>query len=251
MAYKKPDKICGWKTGKQEDHRPCMHGAGKGTSHKGTGRCYLHDKTRIGDAKLLVHIAADPKLVEIADIYLANPALTVPRGELALLKAELSMLPIDIEERTHISDMIKLIREIGRLSKTINEIEVGKRHYIHVNVVGQIVAAYGEIGRRYIPDEVIRARFAEEVQYAIRQSLSRSSARAIAANVIVQEQPMIIDAQPEIVTAVPEVAEVRSEGEPIPEAVIDDVFEAAKKDHERTVQNVDKALKRMKQGVAK
>jgi hypothetical protein len=177
-------------------------------------------------------LVSDPDLIKAAEVYLEDPALTSPRSELALLKAELSMLQRDTVELSHIPRMLSLCREIGKLSKIIHEIEVGKRHYIHINVVSQIVAAYGEIGRRYLPDESLRAQFSADVQEAIRHSLQRSAARSIAANVIVQGDPMIIDAQPEVVTIAPEIIEadqVYLEAPLVHEETVDDMLVGAQK----------------------
>ena len=220
--------ICGAATSSSTGASPCKLPPGYGTSHPGTGRCWHHDgQTILGKAKFLLHLVSDPDLIKAAEAYMEDPALTSPRSELALLKAELSMLQRDTEELSHIPRMLSLCREIGKLSKIIHEIEVGKRHYIHVNVVSQIVAAYGEIGRRYLPDEAIRGQFSKDVQEAIRNSLQRSAARAIAANVIVQGEPMVIDAQPEVVTVAPMVIEEDQtylEASPVPEESIDDLL---------------------------
>jgi len=111
-----------------------------------------------------------------------------------MLRAELQMLDIDdFENITHYySTLARLAGSITSTARTINEIERGKQHYLHISVTGTIVSAFADLGKKYITDDAVRAEFEKEMVGSIRKSIRASSARAIAAENLI---PSTVDGE--------------------------------------------------------
>lgn len=175
--------LCG---GRKKDGGMCQLPAGFGTVHYGKGKCCFHGGgySGKGAAKLLEIVAADPTLNQMAAAYLEDPELLSARRELAVLKARFTL----IETREDDSDvhlLTKLGSTISKISQRIQDMEIGRHHYIHISVAANLVKAFTVIGQEYITDLDQRARFVEAIEESIRKDLRRTSSRAIAARALV------------------------------------------------------------------
>jgi len=168
--------ICGYvnpKTGKI-----CKNPAGKGTIHFGEGRCYKHGGRNTKRLRLLEYVV-DPQLREYAFELLKDPELLNLRAELAVLKARFAQIKAKEDD----SDVLKLTRlahAIRTTAQTIQEMEIGKQHYIHISVTATLVSAFADLGRKYIPDRAQRNAFARELEETIRKALAARQAKSIA-----------------------------------------------------------------------
>ena len=177
-------RICGFPT---ERGTACTIAAGKGTSHPGKGACFLHDGegggVKKGAAKFLEVVGAHPELLERAEAYLEDENLLSARRELAILKARFDMIHVQPDD----SD-VPLLRALGdsisRMSRRIQEMEIGKRQYIHITVTANIVSAFSQILIEFLPDPVQRERALARIEEVIGKNISRASARQVAAQAL-------------------------------------------------------------------
>lgn len=174
--------ICG---AKKKDGGFCEWTAGMGTSHLGEGRCYLHGGNNVkkGAAKMLELVARDPELNALAGIYLESEDLLSARGELAALKARFRFIEMR-EDDSDVPLVMRLGDTIGKMSQRIQEMEMGKRHYLHISVTANLVAAFAQVGQEFLTDPLTRERFMARVEDEVRRSIKRTSARQVAASAL-------------------------------------------------------------------
>lgn len=177
-----PENICG---AKRSRGGICKAHAGMGTDHYGTGRCKTHDGPRLSYMIEYLKSCLDPILRDRVEILLEDPDMLNCRGELAVLKARFAQIAFVPEDECNFPLIIKMTNAIINNAKKIHEMEVGKQHYIHISVTGAIIAAFADIGRRYITDPDVQHQFESDVVDVIRKELRSGTARAIAAKALV------------------------------------------------------------------
>ena len=155
--------ICGAKT---TSGRPCRMAAGAGTDHPGTGRCKHHGGSlpHYQNASAYLRITAEagmadkPELRDTVKEILNSPDLFNLRFELA--------------------------REASRLAERIQAMEINRQYYLHVAVIGNILSAFGEIVRRYVPDPATRSSLQKDLEAAIHYTLKSGTTRSVATSVL-------------------------------------------------------------------
>lgn len=181
-----PDNICGALT---KNGAPCRRHAGWGTTHYGRGPCKFHE----GDEKAQERgaIALDrreyivgmvePRMRRRLRYLIEDPDLLNCRAELALLKFKLEELitkgipdpdgPLGATQPAPLELITSLVSLIIKNAKIIHEMEVGKKYFVHVNVVGAIVEAFAEVGRKYVSGPVSQEQFQKDVVQILREHL--------------------------------------------------------------------------------
>lgn len=178
--------ICGARC---TDGHMCGRSAGRGTDHPGTGRCFAHDGGRQlyqGASKLLAIVAADPELNFLAQAYLEDPDILNVRAELAVLRARFTK----IQQKPDDSDVLLLSRlaeTISKIALRIQEMEIGRKHYLHISITANLVAAFAQIGQEFFPDRIQRERFLAAIEEHVRKNLRRNTARQIAASALIPD----------------------------------------------------------------
>lgn len=185
--------LCGAKT--KDKSKFCAWPAGTGTSHPGEGRCYLHGGNNVkkGAAKMLELIAADPGLNTFAQVYLEDEDLLSARGELAALKARFRFIEMR-EDDSDVPIVMRLGDTISKMSQRIQEMEIGRRHYLHISVTANLVAAFAQVGQEFLPDPLMRERFAARVEDEVRRSIKGTSARQVAARALSPGTDLVLSA---------------------------------------------------------
>ena len=188
----KKSNICGARTGTGS---MCARLAGEGTDHFGSGRCFIHGMrdSGLGYAKILQIIARDPDLADRANAYLnSDRELLNARRELSTLKARFELITFDEDLNTDIPHLVKLANTISLMTKRIQDIEIGRKHYIHIDVLTRFVSDFSRIGQQFLPDPSERERFLDTLESDIRQTISKSNARGIAARLMTKDAKDII-----------------------------------------------------------
>jgi len=188
----KGTNICGARTG---TGAMCIHPAGTGTDHYGSGRCYMHDAREVGmgDAKILAIVARNPLLAERAQAYLTSDReLLNARRELAVLKARFETMHLDDAEDTDVPRLCQLANTISLMTKRIQEIEIGRKHYIHIDVLTRFVSDFSRIGQQFLPDPDVRERFISALEADIRDTIHKSNARGIASRMLTRDAENIV-----------------------------------------------------------
>lgn len=181
-----PD-ICGAKTKKGTI---CKKPAGYGTNHFGTGRCKFHGGMQQKEPNKFLELQLDPDIRDRTMELLKDPDILNSRVELAALKARFEQ--VAFEESVNINQLVKMALAIARIASTIQEMEQGKQHYLHVTVTSTIIGAFADIGMKYITDPYQRVQFKSDMESVIRKSINASSARAVASSALV---PDFVDAE--------------------------------------------------------
>lgn len=189
--------VCG---AKKKDGTLCLNPAGQGTTHLGTGCCYLHGGAIEKKVKVLKVVNRHPELRERAMVLLEDEDLLCARAELAVLKARFEML-VPKEDDSDVTNLRLLAATISKMSDRIQNMELGRHHYIHVTVAADLVAAFAVVGREYIPDPTQREAFVDEIERRIARTLSRSSARAVAARALTPGSSVVLGVEEEQVEA--------------------------------------------------
>jgi len=180
-----PDNICGALTKKGV---PCRRHAGWGTNHYGRGPCKYHENDEVAqkqgevllDRREYIVGMVEPRMRKRLRYLINDPDLLNCRAELALLKLKLEEAltegmpdPENPGERIPASlDLIvSLVNIIIKNTKIVHEMEVGKRHFVHVSVVGAIVEAFADVGRRYVDSPTSQKGFERDVIRILREHL--------------------------------------------------------------------------------
>ena len=165
--------------------KPCRNPAGWGTDHPGVGPCRWHESAaeRAGKSAPPIHALANPELRPlILNMIEDDQALFDLRFEVATLRALFATAASrdDVNPR----ELVHLAKAIAGVAARLREMEVGKHYYIHVNVLGLVLQAVGEVARQYLPSER-RSDFARDLQHVLRGMLPAATSRGIAASAIV------------------------------------------------------------------
>lgn len=188
--------ICG---ARKQDGGMCIHPAGTGTEHYGSGRCYLHGprEAGMGVAKILSIVARDPLLAKRAQVYLnSDRELLNARRELAVLKGRFETMHTDVEDDSDVPKLCQLANTISLMTRRIQDIEITRKHYIHIDVLTRFTADFSRIGQEFFPDISIRERFIDALEASIKDTIPRSNARGIAARLMTRDaQDVIVDVE--------------------------------------------------------
>ncbi len=194
-------EICG---ARKRDGTICHDRAGKGTSHPGEGYCKRHEGyRRVERAKILEEIVRSPQRREQIMQLLDDPDLLSMRAELAEMKLRfwelvdwlLTHYPRDGDADHKSEDDIptnpmvldslrKLLVDLAKVARTVQEMEIGRQHYIHIDVTATIVEALVSVSRKFISDPILQQAFADEVRGVISNNLSRATTRQIASSAL-------------------------------------------------------------------
>ena len=190
----KGTNICGFRC---TDGKMCTHPAGTGTDHKGSGRCYKHDferrETGMGDARILAIVARDPALASRAQVYLnSDSSLLNARRELAVLKARVETMHLNQDDDSDVPKLCQLANTISLMTRRIQDIEIARKHYIHIDVLTRFTADFSRIGQEFFPDVGIREQFLDALEMSIKDTIPRSNARGIAARLMTKEAGNVI-----------------------------------------------------------
>lgn len=193
-----PDNICGAIT---KSGTPCRRHAGWGTDHYGRGYCKFHENQKNEEQQLeainrkeYIVGMVEPRMRSRLRALMDDPDLLNCRSELAVLKLKFEELlaegmTIDDDgQRVKVDAPLEVIAQMAGLiiknAKIIHEMEVGKRHYIHVSVAGAIVEAFADVGRKYVHDPASQKQFEKDVITILREALRDGRSTDIAANLI-------------------------------------------------------------------
>lgn len=179
--------ICG---GMKQDGYICTQLAGKGTDHFGSGKCWRHGprESGLGDAKILAIVARNPELADRAQDYLnSDLELLNARRELAVLKARFETLDLNRDDDADIPRLVQLANTISLMTRRIQDIEIARKHYIHIDVLTRFTADFSQIGQQFLPDAGIREQFLDALEDRIRSTIPRSNARGIAARLLTKD----------------------------------------------------------------
>lgn len=182
MPRTKPTIVCGTR---KPNGQPCRLPAGWGTDHFGTGPCIYHDGSPHGRGQHppLVQLA-DPELRPIVLRMLQDDSqLFDIRFELATLRAHFARAAASSNDPRLLMDLAKTIATV--MAK-LREAEVGRHYYIHVNVVGLVLQAVGEVAAQYLHTEAERRQFHDDLQSVLRGLLPSATTQGIAASALVQ-----------------------------------------------------------------
>lgn len=187
--------ICGHR--KARDGGICTNPAGWRTNHEGYGPCWLHDhrEAGMGDAKIVEIVARNPEVAHRAQAYLdSDNELLNARRELATLKARFEMMHIDPndEENSDVPKLCQLANTISLMTRRIQDIEIARKHYIHIDVLTQFTADFSRIGQQFFPDEALRLRFIEALEASIKDTIPKSNARGIAARILTKDAGNVV-----------------------------------------------------------
>jgi hypothetical protein len=176
-----PDEICGARTGRDGSKAICYNPAGMGTWHPGEGRCYIHggNQQTERNGKLLRVAANHPELSQRAtEIMNSDNQLMSFKQELALLKARFEKMDVMLEEDADVPELRRMTRAIADVTRSLLEMEKAKDNWVHLSIVTQMVAAFSQVGQKYIKDVERRRRFVEEVEDVIVQNMRKNTAAA-------------------------------------------------------------------------
>lgn len=183
--------ICGYR---KPDGNICPNPAGTGTDHHGSGLCWRHDykEKGMGDARIVAIVARNPEFAERAQAYLnSDSELLNARRELAILKARFETMHLDREDDSDVPKLCQLANTISLMTRRIQDIEIARKHYIHINVLTEFTADFSLIGRQYIPAELIE-QFLDALETSIKNRIPRSNARGIAARLMTRDAGNVI-----------------------------------------------------------
>jgi len=179
--------ICGMRT---SSGKPCQNPAGWGTNHPGIGPCRYHEKDQpLAGRHLPSYFLLDNKLRDDVVRMLENDTeLNNLRYELAVLKTRFlreadTMAP---------SSLASLAATIARLTNTIHDIEVGRHLYIHVNVLGLVLQAVGQVAAQYLPEDSKEA-FAQDLRISLKNLLPRTTTKEIATSGLIKPIEEVIE----------------------------------------------------------
>jgi hypothetical protein len=139
--------------------------------------------------------------------------LGLAEGEEEIVHARMLQEKDDEARAQNLTNLIRLGETLTKMALRIREVEVGKQHYIHVSVAGQIVSAFSDIGRLYIQDPAQRVAFERSLKDVIRRSIRAGSARSLATSMLVPTAQQTIDS----VIAPPGPEDEVASSEPAPE----------------------------------
>ncbi len=190
----KGTNICGFR---KKDGGMCSYPAGTGTEHKGSGPCYRHDFERrersIGDARILTIVARNPELAERAQVYLnSDRELLNARRELAVLKARFETMHLNQSDDADVPKLCQLANTISLMTRRIQDIEIARKHYIHIDVLTRFTADFSRIGQEFFPDVSIREQFLDALESSIKDTIPRSNARGIAARLMTKDAGNVV-----------------------------------------------------------
>jgi len=191
-AKGKGTNICGARC---EDGSMCTQPAGLATDHFGSGLCYIHGPREggMGDAKILAIVAKDPDLAHRAQSYLSSDnELLNARRELAVLKARFEMMNVNSDDDSDVPRLVQLANTISLMTRRIQDIEIARKHYIHINVLTEFTAMFSLIGQKFIPDMGLREKFLDSLEESIKDTIPRSNARGIAARMMTKDAGNVI-----------------------------------------------------------
>ena len=184
--------ICG---ARMSDGKMCTRPAGTGTDHYGSGKCYMHGprEAGMGDAKILSIVARNPALALRAQVYLnSDRELLNARRELAVLKSRFETMHTDSETDDDVPKLCQLANTISLMTKRIQDIEIVRKHYIHIDVLTRFTADFSRIGQEFFPDVGIREQFLDALEASIKDTIPRSNARGIAARLMMRDAENVI-----------------------------------------------------------
>ena len=184
--------ICG---ARRSDGSICTMPAGRATNHPGVGYCWKHDVRDAGmkDARILEIVARSPDLALRAQAYLdSDRELLNARRELAVLKARFETLRLDQEEDADVPRLCQLANTISLMTRRIQDIEIARKHYIHIDVLTRFTADFSRIGQAFFPDIAVREKFINALEASIRDTIPKSNARGIAARMLTRDAENVI-----------------------------------------------------------
>lgn len=200
--------ITSTKCGQPNAHgRPCRLPAGWGTEHFGTGPCRYHPVEGVGGEPAR-HVPltqlVDPELRPLVLRMIEDDKQLFDfRFELAVLRAmfaEASGSELILDDEGHIIQRPPSLQDMGRMAKDIastavklRELEQGRHVYIHINVIGLVLQAVGEVARQYLHTDSARRAFKDDLVSAVRPLLGHTTARAIATSALVEPVAKVVD----------------------------------------------------------
>jgi hypothetical protein len=147
----------------------------------------------MGDAKILEIVASNPEVAHRAQAYLdSDRELLNARRELAVLKARFETLRLDRDDDADVPKLCQLANTVSLMTRRIQDIEIARKHYIHIDVLTTFTADFSRIGQEFIPDETMRLRFIEALEASIRDTIPRSNARGIAARMLTRDAENVV-----------------------------------------------------------
>lgn len=161
----KPYPICG---GLNREGFPCGNNAGKGTNHKGFGRCWKHggNMQEMGRGQLKYSIVANvsyPGIKEEVERLKADPDVFDLRDHIFLMEAIAKTV---LNQAKTVEDLGPVMKYVEMASKTIqrlDEIEHGRRLVIDIQGLNIIFAKVQECIFRYVPDSYTRDLIARDL----------------------------------------------------------------------------------------
>lgn len=169
----------------------CTNPAGLATNHPGYSYCWKHDyrEAGMGVAKIVEIVARSPEVAHRAQAYLdSDSELLNARRELAVLKARFELMHYDPKD-TDDSDVPKrcqLANTISLMTRRIQDIEIARKHYIHINVLTHFTADFSRIAKLFVPEDMLEE-FIDTLEASIRETIPKSNARGIASRLMVSE----------------------------------------------------------------
>ena len=150
----------------------------------------------MGDAKILTIVARDPELAERAQAYLSSDReLLNARRELSVLKARFETMHLDDEQDADVPRLCQLANTISLMTRRIQDIEITRKHYIHINVLTGFIADFSAIGQQFVLEEQIE-QFLDALEGRIKDRIPRSNARGIAARLMTRDaEDVIVDVE--------------------------------------------------------
>lgn len=161
----KPYPICGASNGQGF---PCGNIAGRGTSHHGFGRCYMHGgrMQEMGHGQLKYSITANvsyPGIQEEVERLRADKDVFDLREHIFLMEAIAKTV---LNQAKTVEDLGPVMKYVEMASKTIqrlDEIEHGRRLVIDIQGLNVIFAKVTECIFRYVPDTYTRDLIARDI----------------------------------------------------------------------------------------
>ena len=176
--FKQGIALCGVKG---SSGRACRLPAGWGTEHEGVGPCRYHEGKAAGGRYVpLVALADEGLRPLVTRLIEQDMELFDLRYELAVLRAVFARESGKADAR----QLAELARAIAAVAAKLREMEVGKHYYVHVNVVGLVLRAVGEVVAQYLPERAEREAFSRDLQSSLRGLLPATTATGVAASVL-------------------------------------------------------------------
>lgn len=179
-------KKCGEFGGENNQGKPCGHGAGARTSHKGDGKCWLHGGAdNVGRPPIhgRYSIKRRASLNEKMQEFLADPAPANLMPELAIQRAFLEEFldkvtegPVTAKTTDHIFAMTESIsRLVERITRMLNQTAITQMdiHYLQTILTDLIM--------KYIDDPNKRSEFMAELRSAFGSDHRANRTAALAA----------------------------------------------------------------------